>query len=144
LPVTLQPIGFARITEHQPPKAKTHPPEQGKAETPNEKIFIIAGGTLNCLLMYSFSEFLLIDRGWQKFFIIFFRIFGKIYIMAQEPVKYTDSAAIYSKRMLSNMDMADRSKGEMKEVFTKKWKQDAIDLDRYTKIKAMKKPLKNK
>ena len=73
-----------------------------------------------------------------------FRIFGKIYIMAQEPVKYTDSAAIYSKRMLSNMDMADRSKGEMKEVFTKKWKQDAIDLDRYTKIKAMKKPLKNK
>jgi hypothetical protein len=73
-----------------------------------------------------------------------FRIFGKIYIMAQEPRKDTDSAVIYSKRMLSNMDMADRSKGEMKEVFTKKWKQDATDLDRYTKMKAMKKPLKNK
>jgi len=34
---------------------------------------------------------------------------------------------------LSNMDMADRSKGEMKEVFTKKWKQDAADLSRQSK-----------
>jgi hypothetical protein len=37
--------------------------------------------------MYSFSEFLLIDQGWQKFFIIFFRIFGKIYIMAIPQMK---------------------------------------------------------
>jgi hypothetical protein len=89
-------------------------------------------------------RFLLIRWGVAKIFYNFFRIFGKIIFMPQEPRKGTDSAIIYSKRMLSNMDMADRSKGEMKEVFTKKWKQDAIDLDRYTKIKAMKKPIKNK
>lgn len=44
-----------------------------------------------------------------------------------------DSTSFYTKKMLSNMDMADRSKGEMKEVFTKKWKQDAAELSRQSK-----------
>jgi len=87
LPVTLQPITFARTTEHLTTKRKKHPPEQGKTETPKKKSKNKYGGTLKCLLMYSFSEFLLIDRGWQKFFIIFFRIFGKIIFMAIPQMK---------------------------------------------------------
>lgn len=48
-----------------------------------------------------------------------------------EPIK--DSTSIYTKRMLSNMDMADRSKGELKKVFTKKYEEDASNLERQSK-----------
>ena len=44
-----------------------------------------------------------------------------------------DSTSFYTRRMLSNMDMADRSKGELKEIFTKKYKQAADDLNRQSK-----------
>ena len=53
---------------------------------------------------------------------------------AQDGVKASaDSSSIYKKRMLSNMDMADRSKGELKDIFTKKWQQNAEDLKRQSK-----------
>lgn len=45
----------------------------------------------------------------------------------------TDSTSFYTKRMLSNMDMADRSKGELKERFTKKYNQASDDLNRQSK-----------
>ena len=44
-----------------------------------------------------------------------------------------DSTNIYQRKMLSNMSMADRSKGELKEIFTKKYNQDATDLIRQSK-----------
>lgn len=55
------------------------------------------------------------------------------YPLAPSPEPIKDSSSIYTKRMLSNMDMADRSKGELKEVFTKQWKKDASDLERQSK-----------
>lgn len=42
-----------------------------------------------------------------------------------------DSTGIYTQRMLSNMDMADRSSGELKNKFTKAWQKDAADLEKY-------------
>jgi hypothetical protein len=58
----------------------------------------------------------------------------------QQPKNAMDSTSIYSKRMLSNMDMADRTSGKTKEMFTKKYLQDASDLNKYSmKLKAMKK-----
>lgn len=59
----------------------------------------------------------------------------------QEPKKNIDSTIIYSKRMLSNMDMADRTTGELKKTFTKEYEKNASDLDRYTKVQSMKKKL---
>jgi hypothetical protein len=51
-----------------------------------------------------------------------------------DPVKPTaDSSSIYTKRMLSNMSMADRSSGELKEIFRKRYNQDARDLERQSK-----------
>lgn len=44
-----------------------------------------------------------------------------------------DSTAIYTKRMLSNMDMADRSSGELKKAFTKKYEENASNLERQSK-----------
>ena len=45
--------------------------------------------------------------------------------------KTIDSTGIYTRRMLSNMDMADRSSGELKNIFTKEWEKNAADLERY-------------
>jgi hypothetical protein len=45
--------------------------------------------------------------------------------------KTIDSTEIYTKRMLSNMDMADRSSGELKNIFIKEWQKNAVDLERY-------------
>jgi hypothetical protein len=44
-----------------------------------------------------------------------------------------DSSSIYTKRMLSNMDMANRSSGELKEIFTREWKKNAFDLERQSR-----------
>ena len=44
-----------------------------------------------------------------------------------------DSTNIYQRKMLSNMSMADRSKGQLKETFIKKYNQDATDLIRQSK-----------
>lgn len=55
---------------------------------------------------------------------------GRDFPLAPTPAPTQDSSAIYTRRMLSDMDMADRSKGELKTIFTKKWKQDASDLER--------------
>ena len=44
-----------------------------------------------------------------------------------------DSSSIYKSRMLSDMDIAWRSKGELKEIFNKKVNQDAADLERQSK-----------
>jgi len=55
------------------------------------------------------------------------------YPLSPTPEIKKDSTSIYQKRMLSNMNMADRSKGELKEIYTKKYNQDAKDLDRQSK-----------
>lgn len=58
----------------------------------------------------------------------------KIIKKAQSGTKASaDSTSIYTKRMLSDMNMADRSSGELKDVFTKKWQRDAADLERQSK-----------
>lgn len=44
-----------------------------------------------------------------------------------------DSTRYYEKRMMSNMNMADRTSGDYKDAFTKNWKQDAKDLERQSK-----------
>ena len=44
-----------------------------------------------------------------------------------------DSTSIYTKRMLSNMNMADRSRGELKNIFTKEWQRNAADIERQSK-----------
>jgi hypothetical protein len=54
------------------------------------------------------------------------------YLQAQNG-KTIDSTGIYTKRMLSNMDMADRSSGELKNIFTKEWQKNATDLEKYKK-----------
>ena len=46
--------------------------------------------------------------------------------------KTIDSTGIYTRRMLSNMDMANRSTGELKKIFTKEYEKDANDLEKYT------------
>jgi hypothetical protein len=58
----------------------------------------------------------------------------------QEPI--IDSAKIYTKRMLSNMDMADRTAGDLKKKFTKEWQKDASDLEKYKKRKLSLKTMK--
>lgn len=57
---------------------------------------------------------------------------GTNYLQAQNG-KVIDSTGIYTKRMLSNMDMADRSSGELKNIFTKEWQKNATDLEKYKK-----------
>ena len=57
---------------------------------------------------------------------------GTNYLQAQNG-KTIDSTGIYTKRMLSNMDMADRSSGELKNIFTKEWQKNATDLEKYKK-----------
>jgi hypothetical protein len=52
------------------------------------------------------------------------------YLQAQNG-KVIDSTGIYTKRMLSNMNMADRSSGELKNKFTKEWQKDAANLEKY-------------
>ena len=47
--------------------------------------------------------------------------------------KSIDSTGIYTRRMLSNMDMGDRSSGELKNIFTKEWQKNATDLEKYKK-----------
>ena len=44
-----------------------------------------------------------------------------------------DSSSFYTRRMLSDMDMADRSRGELKEIFKKRYEQAASDLNRQSK-----------
>jgi len=47
--------------------------------------------------------------------------------------KNIDSTGIYTKRILSNMDMADRTTGELRKTFTKEWEKNATDLEKYKK-----------
>jgi len=57
----------------------------------------------------------------------------------------TDSTKIYTKKMLSNMDMSDRTTGELKKTFTKEYEKNASDLDKFKKkIKLLKSMNKNK
>jgi hypothetical protein len=57
----------------------------------------------------------------------------------------TDSTKIYTRRMLSNMDMANRTAGELRKTFTKEYEKDANDLDKFKKkIKLLKSMNKNK
>jgi hypothetical protein len=58
---------------------------------------------------------------------------GRDFPLAPTPSPNKDSTAFYQKRMLSDMDMAWRSSGELKQVFNKKVSQDASDLERQSK-----------
>lgn len=55
------------------------------------------------------------------------------YPLSATPKPVSDSTSFYTKRMMSNMNMADRSTGELKNRFTKKYKEDAANLDRQSK-----------
>ena len=46
--------------------------------------------------------------------------------------KTIDSTGIYTRRMLSNIDMADRTTGELRKTFTKEYEKNANDLEKYT------------
>ena len=59
-------------------------PSARKTQPPKNRRPISSGGYPNYVLMQNFSDFFLIDQGWQKFFIIFFRIFGKIKLDANK------------------------------------------------------------
>lgn len=55
---------------------------------------------------------------------------GRDFPLSPTPTPTQDSSSIYQRRMLSDMDMARRSKGELKEIFNKKVNQDVSDLNR--------------
>ena len=46
-----------------------------------------------------------------------------------------DSAVIYQRQIIRFMNLADRSTGELKTIFEKKYNKAAIDLDMYNKTK---------
>jgi LAS superfamily LD-carboxypeptidase LdcB len=50
--------------------------------------------------------------------------------IAQDGKKIKDSSSYYRGRMISNMNMADKTSGDVKEHFTNEWKQNAKDLNR--------------
>lgn len=52
---------------------------------------------------------------------------------AQKGTTTSDSSSYYTRRMLSEMNMADRSTGKLKEIFNEKWKRSAADLERQSK-----------